>query len=60
MEFSDIKFYELDIETFRDKANSYGVVLTPSIVVTENGKKTVTQEITTSDIPKIVGKFGSQ
>ena len=59
-EFSSINFYELDIESFRDKANSYGVFLTPSIVVSENGKSTVTQEIAFSDIPKIVGKFVSQ
>jgi len=56
-QYSSFKFYELNIEDYRDMANNLKVSLTPSIVIQNKGFSSILEDVNINDLDKIPSKL---
>lgn len=57
--YSDIKFYETDIEINRDFANSISTENAPSVIFIQDGKVIGSAEVGINEIEKTIDKYAS-
>ena len=57
--YSDIKFYEADIEENRDLANSMDANTAPEVLFVQDGKVLSSNEVNINEIEKTIDKYAS-
>ncbi len=57
--YSEIDFYETDIEVNRDLANSTSTITAPSVIFIQDGKVIGSSEVSINEIEKTIDKYAS-